>query len=102
MDMNPRERDLLRAVARFLRDYCDDDALHRWQEKLSDREREWLAPASGPVQDACRRFVEALRVMFRALTETVALAMRAVSEALATVWTIVSGFRTELFGRGAL
>ena len=100
--MNPRERDLLRAVARFLRDYCGDDALHRWQEKLSDREREWLAPASGPVKEACRRFVEALRVMFRALTETMASARRAVSEVVATVWAMVSSFKTELFGHGAL
>ena len=100
--MEPGERDLLRAQAKFLSDYCGEDALHRWREKLSAAEREQLAGMPTPVREACRRFVEALRQMLRALIEPLAKILRAMSEAFASAWAIISGPETELFGREAL
>ena len=99
--MGSRERDLLQAVARFLRDYCGEDALHRWQDKLSDAEREWLAPAPVPLHEARRRFAEALRTIWQVLSQAVTTALRACFEALETLCAVFSGLKTELFGRGA-
>ena len=99
--MEPRDRDLLSAEAKFLSDYCGEDALHRWQGKLSDAEREQLARIPNPVQEACRRFVEALRQMLRALTEALAKILRACLDAFASAWAIISGPNMGLFGREA-
>ena len=100
--MESRDRDLLRAVARFLRDYCGEDALHRWQSKLSDAEREWLAPAPERFHGACERFAEALKAVAQLLGRALTTALHAFSEAMATLWTVVAGLRRELFGRGAV
>ena len=100
--MEPRERDLLRAQGKFLSDYCGEDALLRWREKLSDAEREQLAGMPNPVRETCRRLVEALRQMLRALIERFANILRAISEAFASAWALLSGPETGLFGREAL
>ncbi len=100
--MKPRRRDLLSAEAKFLSDYSGEDALHRWREKLSDDERERLARAPNPLEDAYSWFVVALGRMLRVLNEGLAKILRSVSGAFASAWAIIFGPDTELFGRGAL
>ena len=99
--MEPRERDLLSAVARFLSDYCGEEAVHRWQERLSDAERERLVRAPGSVQERSRRFVGALKRIVQAVLEAVGTLVRTLSEALATACTAIIGRRAEPFGREA-
>src|SRR5437763_16577739 len=96
--MEPRERELLSAVAKFLRDYCGEEALQRWQEKLSDTEREQIARAPSSVREACGRLVEGLRQVLRALAGTLTRLLRACAEAAVTAWSALSGGATELFG----
>ena len=99
--MEPRGRDLLRAEAKFLSDYCDEDALLRWQERLSDREREQLVPALRPLQEACRRIIEVVWRLIQAMVEPVTTLLRSLSEMLAAACAVIAGRTIEPFGREA-
>jgi hypothetical protein len=96
--MRPLDPDVLRAVAKFLNDYCGEDALHRWREKLSDAERERLARAPNPVGETCKQFVETLRQTLRALIGALVKTVRAFMESAASAWATFCGRNTQLFG----
>jgi hypothetical protein len=96
--MEPRERDLLRAVAKFLADYCGEDALQRWREKLSDAERQRLALAPGPVRDAGRGLVETFGRLLRALVAFLAWILRVSAEVAAAARAALCGRPAESFG----
>jgi len=100
--MEPREHDLLNAEARFLNDYCGEDALYRWWERLSECERERLARASNPVHEFCMQFVEALRNMLQALIAAIVKLLRAFSETCASAWAMISNPNTNPLGREAI
>ena len=100
--MEAGQRDLLRAQAKFLSDYGSEDALRRFQEKLSDAERELLACEPNLIQWSWRRFVEAVSRMVRVLIEALEKVLRVVSEAFASAAAIIFGRNTGLSGREAL
>ena len=100
--MEPRRRDLLAAEADYLSEYCGEDALQRWQAKLSDAEREQLAAAPGVVSEVWTRFVETLRRMFWTLGEVLAAMIRVVYEALTSALATIGGHPRRLFGPEAL
>jgi hypothetical protein len=92
------QRELLRAMARFLADYCGEEALQRWQEKLSDIERQQLARAPSSIREASGRLVEGLRQVLRALAGTLTRLLRACAEAAVAAWSTLSGAANESFG----
>jgi hypothetical protein len=96
--MEWRERDLLRAMARFLADYCGEEALHRWWEKLSEAERQALAQAPRPLREICQQVAEALGRLLSALQAALSRLLRACAEVAAAAWRAVSGGPRELFG----
>lgn len=96
--MEPREHRLLKAVAKYLTDYCGEDARRRWEAKLSDKERERLARASDPILDAWTWFVEAIREVTRIVGEVLSRVVLLISEALAAAWDGIVGPDTKLFG----
>ena len=99
--MELRDTDVLRAQARFLSDYCGDDALYRWRAKLSDTEREQLAYEPNAVQKACTEFVEAFMQMLRALAGVIIKIVRAFADAFASPWEIISSRSSDLSGQEA-
>jgi hypothetical protein len=58
--MNYRGRDLLSAEARFLADYCGEDAVRRWHARLSDVERLQLGASVVFVEELCRSLAGAI------------------------------------------
>jgi uncharacterized NAD(P)/FAD-binding protein YdhS len=91
--MEPRDRDLLRAEARFISDYCGPSAVQRWWERLSAAEREQLVTAVVPFRDIWRRIVEALHELVGTLVDRVAALVRAFAQslasALASAWSLI-------------
>ena len=98
--MEPRERDLLNAEARFLNDYCGEAAVHRWRASLSDAERERLAPAPDLVLEACRRVVGALQRNVLSILEVLTTILRGLYEALSAAFATVTGRTAGRFGHG--
>ena len=67
--MEFRGRDLLSAEARFLADYCGEDAVRRWHARLSDTERGQLVSSVAFVQELCRGLAGAIGRLVQALFE---------------------------------
>jgi phage-related minor tail protein len=92
--MEPRDRDLLRAEARFISDYCGESALRRWWERLSAAEQEQLVTAAAPLREAWRRIVEALHELVSTLVDRIAALVRAFTQslaaALASAWSLIT------------
>lgn len=92
--MEPRNRDLLYAEARFISDYCGPSAVQRWWERLSAAEREQLVTAVVPFRDVWRRIVEALRKLASTLADRIAALVRAFTQslaaALASAWSHIA------------
>jgi hypothetical protein len=63
--MDFRGRDLLSAEARFLADYCGEEAVRRWHARLSDSERDQLASTYAFVEEICRSLVGLIRRSFQ-------------------------------------
>jgi len=96
--MEEPEHGLLWALAKFLSDYCGEDALHRWQEKLSDAEREQLARMPDPIRETWDCVVAAMRDVVRTLATLLVHLQRVISQALASAWASIIGPDARLFG----
>jgi len=96
--MEPRGRDLLRAEAKFLGDYCGEEAVRRWHETLSSGERERLVPNSTSVEPDYRAFAGAVQRLLRAMAEAVTTQLRRLLEALVAMCATVIGRTPRSFG----
>jgi len=96
--MEFRGRDLLSAEARFLADYCGEDAVRRWHARLSDMERHQLGSSVAFVQEVCRSLAGTIRRLFETMFETLTTLMRSLFRMLITV---VTGQSPESFGHQA-
>jgi len=74
--MEFRGRDLLSAEARFLADYCGEDAVRRWHARLSDMERDQLASSVAFVQEVCRSVAVTIRRLSQTMIETLSSLIR--------------------------
>ena len=88
--MEPRHRDLLRAEAKFISDYCGERALERWWNRLSAAERERLSTAVAPIQEAWQRIVDALQERLDAFVERIAAIIRAFTQVLASALALIT------------
>src|SRR3954462_4925729 len=80
--MEFRGRDLLSAEARFLADYCGEDAVRRWHARLSDMERDQLASSLAFVQEVCRSVAVTVRRLFQTMIETLSTLIRSLCRTL--------------------
>jgi hypothetical protein len=94
--MEFRGRDLLSAEARFLADYCGEDAVRRWHARLSDAERDQLASSVAFVQEVCWSLVEAIRRLFQTTFEALSALVRSI---LGTFIVLLTGESPGSFGR---
>jgi len=94
--MEFRGRDLLSAEARFLADYCGEDAVRRWHARLSDVERDQLASSVAFVQEVCRSVAGTIRRLFETMFETLSTLMRSFFGMLIA---LITGESPESFGR---
>jgi hypothetical protein len=99
--MDFRGRDLLRAEARFLRDFCGEDAVRRWRERLTDAEQDLLVPASTMVREYGRALVEAVQRMLRAVLDALSWFMRPIVGTIAVAYAALTGQAPDAFGRQA-
>jgi hypothetical protein len=94
--MEFRGRDLLSAEARFLADYCGEDAVRRWHARLSDAERDQLASSVAFVQEICRSLAQAIRRLCQTMVESVSALVRSF---FGTFVALITGKLPESFGR---
>jgi hypothetical protein len=80
--MEFRGRDLLSAEARFLADYCGEDAVRRWHARLSDFERDQLSSTVFVVREICRSLAAAMWRLFQTTFETLTTLVRSLVESL--------------------
>jgi len=92
--MEFRGRDLLSAEARFLADYCGEDAVHRWHARLSDVERDQLASSVAFVQEVCRSLAGTIRQLLQTMLETLSTLIR-------SLFGMLIGETPESFGHQA-
>jgi len=97
--MEIRGRDLLRAEARLLGDYCGEDAVRRWREALSAEERERVVSAPGSLEGQFRPFVGAVRRILRAVLDAMTSLLRPLFDTLVATYAMISGRTIESFGR---
>jgi hypothetical protein len=100
--MEFRGRDLLSAEARFLADYCGEDAVRRWHARLSDAERNRLVPTLAFVQELCRAVAGAIRRALQAMFESISNVLRSSFESLFAAYAWITGRAPESFGHQAL
>src|SRR3954471_7021871 len=96
--MEFRGQDLLSAEARFLADYCGEDAVRRWHARLSDVERDQLASSVAFVQEICSSLVGAIWRLFQTTLERLSAMVRSL---LGTFIALITGGAPESFGRQA-
>ena len=96
--MEFRGRDLLSAEARFLADYCGEDAVRRWHARLSDVERDQLASSVAFVLEVCRSLAGTIRRLFQTMFEMLSTLMRSLFGMLLAV---IIGETPESFGHQA-
>jgi len=96
--MEFRGRDLLSAEARFLADYCGEDAVRRWHARLSDAERDQLASSVAFIEEVCRSLAGAIRRLFQTMIDSLSALVRTVFEAITA---LITGETPESFGRQA-
>src|SRR4051794_1082962 len=89
--MEFRARDLLHAEARFLGDYCGEDAVRRWRARLPAAERNQLIFASDLIQALCRAVASTLRRMFQAVLEAVSELARPLNRTLEALYALMTG-----------
>jgi len=94
--MEFRGRELLSAEARFLADFCGEDAVRRWHARLSDSERDQLGYSVAFVQEICRSVAEA---MWHLLQQTVESLSDAVRSFVKTFVALITGQFSGLIGR---
>ncbi|MFN8636738.1 MAG: hypothetical protein U0893_23050 [Chloroflexota bacterium] len=94
--MEFRGRDLLSAEARFLADYCGEDAVRRWHARLSDMERDQLASSVAFVEEVCRSLPGIVRRLFQMMFDTVSSLVRSLLDTL-VAW--ITGGAPGSFGR---
>ena len=85
--MEFRGRDLLSAEARFLADYCGEDAVRRWHARLSDVERDQLASSVAFVQEVCWSLAGAIRQLFQTTFEALSALVRSLVRTLLALIT---------------
>ena len=96
--MDFRGRDLLSAEARFLADYCGEDAVRRWHSRLSDAERDQLVSSVAFVDEICRSLVGVIRRLFQTMFEALGSLVRSL---LGTLSSLITGETPESFGHQA-
>jgi len=96
--MEFRGRDLLSAEARFLADYCGEEAVRRWHARLSDSERDQLVSTFAFVEEICRSLAGLVRRLFQTMLETVTTMIRSFVGMLVALMT---GETPESFGHQA-
>lgn len=96
--MKPRGRDLLRAEARFLSDYCGEDAVLRWHGTLSPGERGRLVPDPIAVGLDYRSYTGAVKRLVQAVLDAVTALLRPLFEALVAMCATVTGRPPRSFG----
>jgi hypothetical protein len=94
--MEFRGRDLLSAEARFLADYCGEDAVRRWHARLSDVERDQLASSVAFVEEVCRSLPGLIQRLFQTMVESVSSLVRSLLDALVA---FITGGTRRTFGR---
>ena len=94
--MEFRGRDLLSAEARFLADYCGEDAVRRWHARLSDVERDQLGSSLAFVQEVCRSLAGVIRRLFQAMLESLFALVRSL---FGMFIALITGESPESFGR---
>jgi hypothetical protein len=85
--MEFRGRDLLSAEARFLADYCGEDAVRRWHARLSDSERDQLASSVAFVGEVFRSLPELIRRLFQTTFDAVSSLVRSLLDTLVALIT---------------
>jgi hypothetical protein len=95
--MEFRGRDLLSAEARFLADYCGEDAVRRWHARLSDAERDQLVSTVAFVEELCRSLAGAIQRMFQAMLEALSALVRSIVGKLAAAYALIIGGLPESF-----
>src|SRR3954447_15891976 len=78
--MEFRGRDLLSAEARFLADYCGEDAVRRWHARLSEAERDQLVSSVAFVEELCRSLAGAIWRLFLAMVDVLSDVVRPLVE----------------------
>ena len=99
--MEFRGRDLLSAEARFLADYCGEDAVRRWHARLSEAERDQLVSSVAFVEEICRSLAGYVRRLFQAMVEAFTTLARSLFGMLAAAYALLTGEAPESFGRQA-
>jgi len=94
--MEFRGRDLLSAEARFLADYCGEEAVRRWHARLSDVERDQLASSVAFVEEVCRSLAGTIRRLFQSMLESVSALLRSL---FGMFIALITGEAPESFGR---
>jgi len=93
--MEFRGRDLLSDEARFLADYCGEDAVRRWRARLSDEERDQLTSFVAFVQEVCRSLGETIRRVLQAVLDAFASLMQSLVEMIVV---LITGRSPDSFG----
>jgi len=96
--MEFRGRELLSAEARFLADYCGEDAVRRWHARLSDMERDQLASSVAFVQEVCRSVAVTIRRLFQTMIEMLSTLIQSLCR---TLIAAILGETPESFGHQA-
>jgi hypothetical protein len=96
--MEFRGRDLLSAEARFLADYCGEDAVRRWHARLSEAERDQLVSSVAFVEELCRSLAGAIWRLFLAMVDVLSDVVRPLVEMLVAAYTLITGRTPESFG----
>ena len=94
--MEFRGRDLLSAEARFLADYCGEDAVRRWHARLSDVERDQLASSVAFIEEVCRSLPGLIWRLFQTLFDAVSSLVRSLLDMLVA---LITGGTPGSFGR---
>lgn len=85
--MEFRGRDLLSAEARFLADYCGEDAVRRWHARLSDVERDQLASSLAFVGEVCRSLPGLIQRLLQSIVEAVSAVARSLFDTIVALIT---------------
>jgi len=93
--MDFRGRDLLSAEARFLADYCGEDAVRRWHARLSDVERLQLGASVVFVEELCRSLAGAIWHLVQSTREALSALVRSLIRMFSDVYAVLAGRAPE-------
>jgi len=94
--MEFRGRDLLSAEARFLADYCGEEAVRRWHARLSDMERDQLGSSVAFVQEVCRSLTATIGRLCLTMLEALSALVRSL---VGMFIALITGDAPEWFDR---